>query len=323
MNTKIKAMRKMFFCSTLLFSLQAFAQDPFFTLQNYGLFNINPAYAGALTCGRAEMGYRLQWPALGASYTTFNAAYDQYWQYGGWGVQYTHDDAARVLKTDRVDLNYAYGFGIGTADDGKSKLVIQPGIQVSYYNKCIDWDKLSFGSQIDPRRGFVYNYAMQPGTTSRSNIDFSAGLLLNSKRICFGIAMFHLTEPDEGIMGASKLPMRFVAHGSFILGNADVDSSGFSIVPSFIFMQQQDLQQISAMVVCKYNSLRAGVGYRFRDAMLFSVGYTHNKKWTFSYSYDHTISDLGNTGGAHELHLSVLLFTEKWGPYLRNTQAFM
>src|SRR5687768_6053873 len=90
-------------CISILVS----AQDPFYTHQNYGLSNINPAYAGSMACGRAEMGYRLQWPAMNASYTTFNMAYDQYWMYGGWGINYTHDDAGGLIKTDRIDLNYS------------------------------------------------------------------------------------------------------------------------------------------------------------------------------------------------------------------------
>lgn len=296
------------------------AQDPIFTQQNYGLAFINPAYTGAFACARAEMGYRAQWPAFGPVYQTFNAAYDQHFRFGGVGFNYSHDKAW-VINTDRFDFSYAYGFGIGKADDGKAKVMIQPGVQFSYYHKAIKWQWLTFSDQIDPRRGFVYNTTEVPNTSPRNCFDVSAGLLAYSKRITFGAAAYHLNEPNEGFVGTSKLPMRFVVHGSGILWNADANASGLSIIPSFVLMKQQNFEMLAMLVTAKYQSFSLGAGYRSEDALLFTAGYS---RWDFTlgYSYDLTISELGNTGGAHEVHLAYCFMKDRWSDTRRNVQAF-
>lgn len=298
------------------------AQDPFFTQQNYGLAFINPAYTGAFACGRAELGYRLQWPGL-AGYQTFNAGYDQYFGFGGVGFNYSHDQSGGVINTDRFDFNYAYGFGIGAAADGKPKIMIQPGVQFSYFRKDVNWNSLTFGDMIDPRRGFVYNSSQLPAGGPVHCFDVSAGLLVYSKRIMGGFATYHLNEPDEGFIGTSKLPMRFVVHASGIIGNADAGESGLSIIPSVVFMQQQNFQMITGMVTAKYHSFSLGVGYRDKDAMLFTAGYS---RWNFTlgYSYDYTVSGLSNeyTLGSHEVHLAYCFMKDVWSDQRRNIQAF-
>ncbi len=275
---------------------------------------LNPALTGSTGMLRAETGYRLQWPKLAGNYQTTNVGVDMYTRGGGVGVHYMNDNAAGILKTNRVDLNYAYGFRLwkDTAT-GKSKVVIQPGVQISYYSKSIDWGKLTFGDMIDPRRGFVFNSNDIGSTSNRTNIDFSAGLLIMSERVSAGFATYHLTEPDEGFMGQSKLPMRFVMHASGVIGNIDPNELGaFRLVPSVIFMRQGDFQQLAGFVTGHFRMASLGVGYRNQDALLFSAGYTFSH-FNLAYSYDCTISELkGYTGGSHEVHLRFTFLEDKW-----------
>lgn len=315
-------MRTLITIGILITAIHASAQDPYYTQQNHGWAMINPAYAGSLACARAEIGYRLQWPAQSASYTTINAAYDQYFSFGGVGVNYTHDRAgAGVLQTDRIDFNYSYPIGIGESDDGKPKLVIQPGVQASYYNKRIDWSRLTFGSMMGPGQGFVYS-GEPPAQTTKNIFDVSAGALAYTKRLCIGLAAFHLTEPDEGFISVSPLPMRYVIHASGIIGNAKADTAGFSIIPSVLYSKQADFQMLTATLVARFGGISAGVGYRSQDAVYFIGGYTW-RDMTISYSYDVTISKLGNTGGSHEVHLGYRFMKDKWSAERRNLQAFM
>lgn len=292
----------------LALTASLFAQDPFFSHQNYGLSLINPAYAGAAGCARAEMGYRTQWRG---TYQTFNAAYDQRFAVGGASFNYSRDVAGHAIFTDRFDLNYAYGFGLLPDDEGKPRITVQPGVQVSYYRKAVDWGQLMFGDQIDPRHGVVYPSSQIPSGGARNCFDVSAGLLAYSKRILFGFSTYHLTQPDEGIVGTSRLPMRFVVHAAGIIGNAEMGGNGFSLIPSVIYMQQQNFSQITGLVTAKYRSVSVGAGYRDKDAVIMTVGYT---RWNFTlgYSYDMTVSRLGNTGGAHELHLAYCFLQDKF-----------
>lgn len=96
-------MKKLLTAFAAIVSIGISAQDAFFTQQNYGWAMINPAYTGTLACARAETGYRLQWPKVAGDYQTFNAAYDQYFRFGGVGFNYMHDDQSHTIKTDRFD----------------------------------------------------------------------------------------------------------------------------------------------------------------------------------------------------------------------------
>ena len=295
-------------------SMASFAQDPFFTNQSYGISMVNPALAGSTGMLRAETGYRLQWPKLAGNYQTTNVGADLYTRAGGVGVNYMNDNAGGIIKTNRVDINYAYGFRLWKdTTTEKAKVVIQPGVQISYFSKSVDWSKLTYGDMIDPRRGFVFGTADIGNTSSRSNIDFSAGLLIMTDRVSIGTAVYHLTEPDEGFIGQSKLPRRYVLHASGVFGNIDPpDLEAFRIVPSVICMLQGDFQQLAGFVTTHYRLASLGVGYRNQDALLFSAGYTFSH-FNLSYSYDCTISELkGYTGGSHELHLRFTFFEDKW-----------
>jgi len=275
---------------------------------------INPALTGSNGMLRAETGYRLQWPKLAGNYQTINAGADMYTRFGGVGVNYMYDNAGGVISTNRADLNFAEGFGLWKdSATGRARIVIQPGVQISYLSKSLDWSKLTLGDAIDPRRGFVYNTNEQPASLKRKNIDLSAGLVVMSDRISAGLAVFHITEPDEGFMGLSKLPMRFVVHASGVMWNNDpYNPEGFRLVPSIIMMQQGDFQQVAGFVTAHYRMASFGVGYRNQDALLFSAGYTYSH-FTLSYSYDLTISELsGYTGGSHELHFGFTFLEGKW-----------
>lgn len=301
----------------LLFSysvVNVFAQDPFFTNYNLGYSMINPALTGSTGMLRAESGYRLQWPKLAGNYRTFNASSDIWTRAGGVGVNYMYDNAGGLLTTTRIDVNYAYGFQLFKDTTGKGKLVIQPGVQFSWQAKSIDWDKLVFNDMIDPRgAGFYTTMDGLSGATTRTNVDFSAGLLAHTKRLSAGFAVFHLSEPDEGFFGLSILRMRFVYHFSGIIGNADPnEQDAFRLVPSVLFMKQQNTEQLVCQVNAYYRLASLGIGWRQWDALMLMAGYTFSH-FTLAYSYDLTISDLaGYTGGAHEFHFRFTFLEDKW-----------
>ena len=302
-------MKRFFFSILIFLTLASHAQDPHFSQYQSTPLLINPALAGSLACGRADVGYRSQWPKLSGSYQTFNASYDQYFKCGGVGFNYMHDNSGRgTLLTDRFDFDYAPYIALFKDSSGQGKIIIQPGIDICYYQKKIDFSKLNFGDMIDPRTGFAYQTNEVPNTITKSNLDISAGLVIYSKHLMGGLAAYHLSEPDEGFIGQSKLPMRFVLNTA-----AEITCFHFvMITPSVLFMRQQNFQELVLNLNARVENFNLGIGLRNQDALIFSIGYGVNY-FLFKYSYDMTISGLaGTTGGAHELHIEYLFFKNKW-----------
>ena len=128
------------------------AQDPEFTQFYSNPIYLNPAFAGSRLCPRFVMNYRNEWPNISGNFVTTAASYDQKVEglNGGLGLIVLSDNAAKTLQTSRVSLIYSYHQKV------TRKFSINFGIEGSYYQKSVDWDRLTFGDMIDPRRGFVY-----------------------------------------------------------------------------------------------------------------------------------------------------------------------
>jgi len=290
---------------TALFSLgfsdTLFAQDPEFTQFYANPLYLNPAFAGTARCPRINLNYRNQWPGISGTYVTYSASYDQHIDAiaGGLGLLVTTDKAGQgTLTTTNVSAMYSYLLNINR------EFSMRFAGQATYFQKSIDWSKLNFGDMIDERRGFVYNTNEVPGLNKKSNVDFSAGLLGYSKRYYFGFAVHHLTEPDEGLIGTSKLPMKFTGHAGAVLPIGS-KSSETSISPNVLYQKQQDFQQLNLGLYVTKGSIVGGLWYRNQDAFIALIGFQQNV-FKVGYSYDVTVSRLTNaTAGSHEISFSL------------------
>lgn len=183
------------------------------------------------------------------------------------------------------------------------------GARASWYQKSLDWDKLTFGDMIDPRRGFIYATGDVPRGGTRGFFDASAGIVIFNKRFFAGFATHHLNRPNESmIIGDSKLPMRFTGHmGAEIqLGTKSKYSNTTSIMPNVIYQYQNGFQELSVGTYVKYGAFNAGAWYRNRDAFILSIG-INTGKFKIGYSYDVTVSKLNNgvSGGSHEISMGI------------------
>ena len=165
------------------------AQDPHFTQFYANPLYLNPAFAGSTGCPRVVLNYRNQWPSITGSFVTYAASYDQYVNdlSGGIGLQFLTDDAGGgTLQTTTASGMYSYNINVNR------NFAIRAAAQVTFLQKSLDWDKLTFADQIEPRFGFIFNTAEQPRQRSSTNLDFSAGLLGFSKNLFFGAAVHPL-----------------------------------------------------------------------------------------------------------------------------------
>jgi type IX secretion system PorP/SprF family membrane protein len=173
----------------------------------------------------------------------------------------------------------------------------------------LDWDKLTFGDMIDPRRGFIYQTGDQRRGGSKGFFDASAGFVGYSKHFFFGGAVHHLNMPNESvIIGNSPMPMRFTGHiGAEIpLGGKSKYQNTTSIMPNIIYQYQQGFQEINIGTYIKYGAITAGAWFRNRDAFILTIG-INTGTFRIGYSYDVTVSRLNNgvSGGSHEVSLGI------------------
>src|SRR4051812_31316588 len=142
----------MTFCY-LLSAPAARAQDPQFTQFYANPLYLNPAFAGSAHCPRICLNYRNQWPALTGTFVTFSASYDQHIDpiSSGLGLLVMSDNAGEgTLNTSYLSGIYSYQLTV-TRD-----FSVRFGLQATYIQRKLDWDKLTFGDMIDPRYGFIY-----------------------------------------------------------------------------------------------------------------------------------------------------------------------
>ncbi len=291
------------------------AQDPLFTQFYANPLYLNPAFAGTGYCPRVCLNYRNQWPNLSGTYVTYSASYDQHINAlaGGIGILVTTDDQAKgTLKTTTASFIYSYQATINR------EFAIKAALQATYFQKNLDRTKLNFGDMIDPRRGFVWNTNEIVPAQSKYNADFSAGILGYSatKHYFFGFAANHITQPDEGLLGVSRLPAKFTIHGGFTI-DLDQRNGSSSISPNILFQQQQKFTQLNLGLYYTKESFVAGLWFRTSDAVIVLVG-IQKKQFRFGYSYDVTISKLaGNTAGSHEVSMQLQFTCKKPKPKYR------
>ncbi len=293
------------------------AQDPEFTQFYANPLYLNPAFAGSNNCPRFILNYRNQWPSLSGTFVTYSASYDQMVRdlSGGLGILVTADDAAKgTLRTTTVSGQYAYHLNITHG------FALRVGFQATYMQKALDWSKLSFGDQIDPRYGFIFNSNEQPRGGTSSDIDISTGILGFSKSFYFGAAVHHLTQPNESLVsGDSKLPLKITGHlGAMIpLNNTRYSEDDVFISPNILYQQQGTFQQLNLGVYVQKGPIVAGIWYRNADSFITLVG-VQTKSFKFGYSYDVTVSKLSTAAtGSHEISTQFLFPCKKRRPRFR------
>ncbi len=293
------------------------AQDPQFSQYYAAPLYLNPGLVGINQKGRAGINYRSQWPNIDASFETFSAYMDYHFEdyYSSVGVLFTSDREGLVgLRSTTIGLQYAYQLNLN--DDW----IFRPGVQFSYYFRDINFDKLTFGDQFN-NTGII-----NPSTAEKFNtglnarfFDLSFGGILYNPSVWFGVAIHHITEPNQSIVdGNSPLPRRVSFHGGYripLRPEINTNARDHSITPTFNYRLQGDFDQLDVGAYFTLEPLLLGLWYRGlpiksldgisnNEAIILMIGLEKNRT-TFGYSFDYTLSSLGiGTGGAHEISIA-------------------
>ncbi len=283
------------------------AQDPTFSQFYANKLYLNPAFAGSQTCPRVTSSYRNQWPALSGTFVTTSISYDQQVRSlsGGLGLLVTHDQQAKTLNTTRISGIYSYQFNVTRT------FSIRAGAQATFFQRTLDWDKLTFGDMIDPRKGFIFPTSDKPRGGSQSNIDASAGIVGLGETFYGGVAVHHLLEPNESLLDEdnedTKLPMKYTGHVGALIPLQDnrFSSGDATISPNLLYQQQENFQQFNMGLYVQSGPILGGLWFRKDDSFIAMVG-LESGMFGIGYSYDVTVSKLGTqTAGAHEVSLTI------------------
>lgn len=297
------------------------AQDPQYSQYYANALYLSPAFAGSEENTRGIVASRYQWPGQEASYITHTASIDHY-------ISEYKSGLGLIMRSDFIspsnlrttDIGFVYAFQAEITE----RLSFRPALQISYTNKSISFDNLTFGSQYT-------NVGFAGGSTNenllsqnKSYLDFSTGGILQSDDFWIGFAANHLNRPNESFLnGESRLPIKTSVFGGYKFSltpdwkkkhtNPDKEKS---ISPTLLYKFQGKSDQLDVGLYGRYNTLVLGLWYRGlpikvnkpeksnHDALVFLIGFIYND-FNIGYSFDYTISKLTMASwGSHEITLS-------------------
>ena len=255
------------FVSTLLGLEQSIAQDHMYSQFFNSPVYLNPALNGQFEGDlRMNLIYRNQYTSVPGSLSYLSASIDyNVPQFGGGiGLLFTRSaEGTAYLNKNNISAIYSYSVG-------SEAYVLSFGLQAGVTNRSVDFGKLVFGDQIDPRLGYIPGSASSadlPLFNNRFYFDSGAGINLTVGEFNIGGAAQHINRPNESFTGVTaRLPIRSTLHASY-RWNVSRDDNLYDdeksyVIPSVVLYKQANAQSVSAGVQYKRRSINAGVWYR-------------------------------------------------------------
>ncbi|RMF20314.1 MAG: type IX secretion system membrane protein PorP/SprF [Bacteroidetes bacterium] len=298
-------------------------QDPIFTQFYAAPLTLSPAFAGNTYAPRIALNYRNQWPAVvdgTTAFATYAASYEQFLAplNSGIGVLVKADDAGGgMYKINKFAVAYAYRIAVN------EEFNLKIGLEAGGRQVSVDWDRLIFPDQLDPKNGPVIpTNELRPEVTNKTYFDVGAGLLAYGSTFYGGVSLKHLTTPDESLLDGNPilnegLALRLSVHAGaqFALPHSPYSRGrwgGAFVSPNVLYIKQADQGQLNAGAYVSWGQLFFGAWYRHAftnpDAVIGLIGYQW-EVFKVGYSYDFTVSELAGapSGGSHELSLVINL----------------
>ena len=284
----------------------SFAQDAYFSQYNSFPLHLDKALAGSAGGPRIVAGTRLQWLNFDGGYRTNYFSYDQYSRHikSGFGVEYYHGDESNgLIKNNFIYLTFSPTISLGKRlDDSLKQFVIKPAVNVGYLNYSVDFSRLSFGDNIDPGYGFIYNSSEIQNAKTVAAPDFGAGLAVYGKTFFAGFYYHHILQPELAFLfEGSFLFSRIVFHGGYLLNKKWLGK--FTLVPSFVYEIQGSSTRTEISLSAKYKKYIFGMSEHFTSSVVFMAGFEH-QFLTIRYAYDLNTTRISKiVGPTHEILL--------------------
>lgn len=301
----------------LMITLKTRGQDYIYSQFFNAPVYLNPALNGEFKgTFRANLIYRNQWSAMSGdlNYMTASADYQFPSMPGAVGIMFNSStEGTAYLKKNNIAGIYSYSVG---SEDFTASFGIQAGLT----NRKLDFSKLVFSDQLDPRLGYEGSpsAAEAPYNNNKYFFDAGAGVNIVFKNAMLGASFMHLNKPDESFTGSRVYtPVRTAVHASYRYAldrNAIDDEDGSFLIPSVVYYKQAEATSMAAGMQFKYRGVNAGAWFRTNgknqsDAFVFSLIFDiftnsyRNQKLRVGVSHDATTNKLNysNTSGTSEL----------------------
>ena len=286
-------MKRLIYITALL--LSGFAvnaqQSPHYTQYMFNDFVINPAVAGVSDYYQIRTNHRFQWvgitdPPLTNSLSIYGPHAKLPMGFGG----YIYNDATG--PTSRTGVTGAYAYNVEINKD----IRISGGIALGILQYKLD------GTQLTAKD--LNDLKIQPVVFSTYIPDASVGFYAYADEWYAGFSVAQLFNNNLKIFeeksGLNKLKSHFYLTGGY---KYKIDRD-FTVEPSIIIKGTAPKAfqfDLSSRVIYK-EMVWGGLSYRLKDAISVLLGYTHDEKFYFGYSYDIGVSDLRQyNSGTHEI----------------------
>ncbi|MBT8230981.1 MAG: PorP/SprF family type IX secretion system membrane protein [Saprospiraceae bacterium] len=297
------------------------AQDIIFSQYYNSPVHINPAFAGIVSYPNFTANHRSQWLSINKAYTTYAVTYDQHFKKMNSGLGFvalTDSQGNGSIKTTKFSGIYSYNVKF------RRDYQIRFGLEAGFSQNRLDWDKLIFFDQIDIEVGPFDSAGLpfpsteiRPDNLSAGYFDVGIGMLLYTPDFYVGFNIDHVNSPQNGYLTetntgiGSNLPLLFSLNAGtqIVLATDNKRNPSTFISPNVIFALQSGFKQINFGAYLQKDILFGGAWLRHTikniDALIFSAG-VNLDGIKISYSFDLTLSSLGNrSGGSHELGITI------------------
>jgi type IX secretion system PorP/SprF family membrane protein len=265
--------------------------------------------AGAGEYPRLILNYRDQWPKLKGRFVTYAVSYDQFIpKYkSGLGFIFMRDNAGSgKLLTTQAGLNYSYRIPV------THEFHIQPGLQFQYFQRKINFNRLTFADQY--YGDFVLPSSVETAPDKQGgHADFSTSVIGFGKNYWIGFTVDHLMKLNRSLKEDDRyIPLKYSSFGgiNFYLKESLLKREQKIVSLAYQYRSQMAVQQLDLGVYYHQKPFVIGLWYRgvpiiqtnqTQDALTIAGG-LELKQFMLTYSYDMTISNLiTSTGGAHEV----------------------
>lgn len=270
-------------------------QLPHFTQFMFNDYVLNPAVAGTKDYYQVRSNSRFQWAGIVDAPQTISLSLNgphstRPMGFGG----YLYNDVTGPTSRTGLYGTYAYNIAI------KGEVRLSMGLSFGIMQNKIDGTEITLHDPND--------LAMQGGVTSTVVPDASVGFYFYASSWYAGFSAFQLFSNNLKVYdeknGLNKLKSHF-----YLLGGYQYDiNDQFSIEPSVIIKAMSPVPiQIDLNAKVTYQEMVwLGLSYRSKDAASVLVGYIHDKRYYFGYSYDFSTSDIRNyNSGSHEIMIGI------------------